>query len=186
MSPLRNIPTAELHAYPRVMARVLQMAASRTVDEGECHIWQGHLSHHSPVASVAGAPRSLRPLLWMAHHQRPMPAGRLVSTTCNVPGCLRADHLWLTTRSAVLQRSARAGLCSGPGKSAKCTAAARANAPKLTLAKAREIRERRDESAARLAAEYGVNESMVRRIWRNEAWAEHAANASVFAWRPAA
>lgn len=183
---MRYIPSTELHAYPHVMERVLRLAAERTVEEGDCLIWQGRRMHHSPVASVAGIARSMRPLLWMAQHQRPVPAGKLISTTCNVPGCLRAEHLWLTTRAAVHLRAGKAGLFSGPGKSARIAAKARAKAPKLTMAKAQEIRARRSEPCAALAAEFGVNESLIRRIWRNEAWAEHAANSSVFAWRPAA
>ena len=181
---MRKIPNAQLVHHPDALQRALELVAERTVEEGECLIWQGSHSNKTPTACIAGTARSLRPLLWMATRGRAVQSGRLVSMSCNVPGCVAPDHLWLTTRSAIVKRAAATN--NGVSRSAKCAAVARQRAPKLTMAKARDIRKRRHERADSLAAEYNVHESLIRRIWRNQAWAEHAANSSVFAWRPAA
>jgi hypothetical protein len=108
---------------------------------------------------------------------------------CGNPLCLNLEHMLpVTKRQQMAFASQRGLLARSIDRVAHQQRLKRASQAKLDMDKAREIRRRRaaGESLLKLAAEFDVHHSLIDRIAKNKAWREHASNASVFTWRPAA
>jgi hypothetical protein len=94
---------------------------------------------------------------WMLHFGD-IPEGMLVCHTCDTPGCVRPDHLFLGTGSDNLRDQTIKGR--------------RQNA-KLTIDKARDIRSRYangETDMAALAAEYNVSHACIWSVVTNRSW----------------
>lgn len=145
-----------------------QIQARVVIGEGGCWDWRGGFDHGAPILTFREGgkrvKRSVRALL-----TTPRPDCR-PSANCGNPRCVNPEHVvWLTRRQLMLRQ--------GPHTLAHrlaIRASKRAQAKKLDLGKAREIRARLAEGATKgdLAREYGVHRSMVRWIETGQAWAE--------------
>lgn len=180
----RRLSYEQLAACPE-RRNAIQAALQRyTVEEGDCLIWTGYTGAYGvPAINIGGHPRPVRRLLLALEGRGTDEPQQLAINSCRTPGCVRAEHVRLIKRSAWSRLLAQEGTYSRPDANAMRTAAARARANlKLTPELAREIRQS-DAPGAELAQRYGVHPSMIARIRRGEAWADAAANASVFTWR---
>lgn len=90
----------------------------------------------------------------------PIPPRRVVCHTCDNPGCVRPDHLFLGTMAENNRDKARKGR-------------ARTGRARLTPAKVRTIRQRyatEDVSASELAREFGVSKGTITHLLRGRSW----------------
>ena len=104
-------------------------------------------------------------------HHGPIPPGMFVMHSCDNPPCTNPDHLSLGTHEDNMADARRKG---------RMTAGTARPAAKLTDAKAVEIFRRRHagEPIRRLAAEFGVTDSVVVRIAQRRCWARATAAAA--------
>ena len=108
-------------------------------------------------------------------HGKPLPPGVLLNRrteVCDEPLCILPAHWAKGTRATVPKMNARRKLTRRGVLQSVAVAVGRRKRAKLTIEKVREIRARRDERADALAAEYGVDRSMIYYIWRGDHWAE--------------
>jgi HNH endonuclease len=99
----------------------------------------------------------------------PIPDGAVVMHSCDVPRCVRPDHL---TAGSQLENQ-QDMTAKGRGRTGDRNGW-RLNSPKLTMALADEIRGVYALGGVRqreLAAEYGISQTMVSKIIRAERWA---------------
>jgi len=99
----------------------------------------------------------------------PIPNGLCVLHKCDNPPCVRPSHLFLGTQADNMKDCGVKG--RQPGSNGKCRGEMHIH-HKLTWEKVREIRARKGEQARKLAWEYGVDESLIPRIWKNKVWKE--------------
>ncbi len=96
---------------------------------------------------------------WFAAYG-PIPAGKQVCHTCDNPPCIRLEHLWIgTTQENTADRDAKKRQQHGE----------RHYKAKLTEDQVREIR-KDTRSQIRIAADYGIVQTMVSKIKRREFW----------------
>ena len=156
----------------------LSAILARADEVGDCLIWRGYLANGTPQMRLGGRYVSVRRHIFTLLGN-PVPKGRYPVTVCREFGCIHPGHLRQCTHRQMGLLAAQEGKFSAPSRRAAITAARRANAPKLTLALAREIRASTEPGPA-LAARYGIHRSLVTRIKRGEAWADAVPIASVF------
>lgn len=152
------------------MSALLDQLAGRYVEDGDCLRWLGGCcgkkQHPALPKSMQEKGKSVlvRRRLWEEKHG-PIPAGKILHCTCDVPRCINLDHCELTTFKKVAVQCGAMGLMSDPVRSAKIAAAHRERHPftRITQADARAIRDS-DEPGTVLAARYGVSESSVSKI----------------------
>lgn len=161
---------------------------ARCVPDGDCLIWPGSVNTGG-YAQVKrhGAHFLLRRLLVESRARRVIGPGERVQSLCGRPACCEPAHLAIGTPGDIN----RASFASGRRSRAVCVAAGRrariaGGGMKLTLEDARAIRADTVSTRAELARRYGVRPNYITSIRSGRAWAETAANASVFAWRGAA
>jgi len=160
------------------MAREITLALLKSrckVDpRSECWGWANRIEDSGyGRLRVKGKSHYAHRLAYTLAHGK-VPEGIDVMHHCNNKRCCNPDHLFAGTRKENVQRTASLGRMSCGLRHSfitRRTAQARA---KLTMGKAREIRRRRDEDKHALAAEYGVSEACIRKIWAHEIWKEAA------------
>lgn len=160
MSPPRTIHTIE-------------SLKARTIEEGDCWLWQGYIQNSTPQVMHYGAlpkPKmyNVRRLLRELENGRQMPNG-YYGNTCGNPKCVSPTHtLWRSTSSHMSNMAGKRQ--HGPVDSMKKRQVrVDRGLTKLSMEKAQEIRTR-TESSRVLAKEYGVHESMIKRIRTNRVW----------------
>ena len=95
--------------------------------------------------------------LWINTHG-PVPEGLCVLHTCDQPGCINIEHLWLGTRADNNRDRARKGRSASGKRNGKA---------KLSADQVADIR--RDTRTSRIiAAAYGVSKTHVKAIKRGE------------------
>lgn len=140
---------------------------------GDCWLWTAALFSNGYGAFRIG-PKQVRAHRWAYEHWNgPIPDGAVVMHRCDVKRCVNPEHL--TTGS---QAENQADMTNkGRGRTGWRNGW-RVNAPKLTLDSANEIRRRYAMGGIRqadLAAEYGLDQTMVSKIIRNQRWVDQAA-----------
>jgi len=145
----------------------IEQVHSRCREDCDCLIWTG--------ATFSGHPKlrntSARRIVWELTNG-PIPAGRIVTTTCGHPSCLLPGHLELTTKARAATESAmRPDVLLR--KSVSNARAARSRRATITEAIAREIRSS-NEMGITLAARYGVSPSLVTLVRKNKAWKDYS------------
>ena len=136
------------------------------VEDADCLIWTGGLACHGghPKFTARGLETTgCRRIVYRAVHGR-LPGKMQVTTKCGNRLCLNPEHLELITKAEVRRRQPPNAL-----RVANSAKAMREKHAKLTMEKAREIRESTETFDA-LAAKYGVNRSRIAKIKNGEAW----------------
>ena len=146
---------------PSVVAR---MAASVTVNKATgCHEWTaGPDGHGYGCIKVYGKPLRTHRVAWEIANG-PLPAGAVVCHRCDNPRCVNPAHLFAGTHADNVRDKV------SKGRQARGERNGRA---KLTAASAAAIRERSaaGEKRSALAAEFGVDQAVIRRIAEGMAW----------------
>lgn len=154
----------------------LERLLARTVEEGECLLWQGLVANGSPVVHTTAGYLTVRRLVWQHAHGMPMPGHLRAVCSCREPACVRPEHVRaLSTRQIAL-------LCAKEGKFR--TAQRRAAIAATKRAQSRLTPElveriRAADSGAAIARELGICKSTASKIRRGESWRPIGA-ASVF------
>lgn len=148
--------------------KVQRVLAEKTYEDGDCLVWTGRTSYSRGHPKYGDL--TMRRVVWELRNG-PLKAGELVTTTCGRVDCL--EHLAITDNSG-RSKKANADIRVRAIKRIKATQAARARTTKLSLEKARAIRESTDCNHTE-AAKWGVTHSMVSKIRRGLAWAESPA-----------
>ena len=168
------------------MTHTVESLLARCTDDGDCMIWQGAKSSDGTpaICNDNDSRRNVRARRRMFELSGGKTNQRTpnVIATCWNPLCLAPEHLRAVSRRDQMLLAAAAGRLVVPSRDAAQRRNKRAAAPKLTMEKARDIRRRHfgGETLTALAGEYGVHVSLVHRVVHNKAWAEGAANSSVF------
>lgn len=171
-------------------ARILTRAErdaylARCVQDGDCLIWHGSVNTGGYAqVKLGGAHYLLRRLIVESRARRVIGPGKRVQSLCGRPACCEPAHLAISTSSDIN----RASFASGRRSHAVCVAAGRrarlaGGGVKLTMEDARAIRADTVSTRAELARRYNVRPNYITSIRSGRAWAETAANASVFSWR---
>ena len=141
------------------------------VDKGDgsgCWLWNGRKRAGYSYGTLSGEASATRRhelahrVSWRLHFGE-IPDGLVVCHRCDVPSCVRPDHLFLGTyRENIQDASRKLRLKHGE----QCWSA------KLTEADVRTIRARRANgvTAAHLAEQFGIKAATVRHIVRRNTW----------------
>lgn len=175
--------------WPAYLAKALR---ERTIEEGDCLIWQGVYANGTPIVYVpmfehGGKKRkyiTVRKAMLQA--QGKMKRGLYASVCCNNTQCVAPEHARVVTASSLGKRNAAAGTLRDPVRCAKISKSRQSQSP-LTWADVDAIRAS-DKSQRVLAERYGVSKSAISLIKRHVNWAKRPGAAdwgSVF-WRLAA
>lgn len=152
----------------------LMAILDRTIEEGECLIWQGATgeSGHPIYRPIGCGPCTLvrRDVFRLAGGE--LAARVPIDTTCGERRCLNAAHLISSTVTKIARKAAKQGAWSALPRVVKM-AATKQKAGKLTMDAAREIRQS-GESCPVLALRYGVGKSLIGRIKRGVAWKDYS------------
>jgi hypothetical protein len=135
-----------------------------------CWMWTANKFGHGYGSFVIGNKRRQAHRVSWEIAYGPIPDGMCVCHRCDVPACVRPDHLFLGTYA-----DNNADRDAKGRTSTKHQAALRL----LTIEQAREIRRRHaaGEIQKRLAREFGVNHGIVRAIIRGWTYREEPINA---------
>lgn len=143
---------------------------------GPCHEWLG-AKYRSTTSAGGYGKRMYKGKVWLAHRAAwdetygPIPNGMLVCHKCDNRICVRPSHLFLGTAYDNMQDMVSKGRCDNSGE--------RNGRAKLTEKQVREIRRlytgtKRNNpdfvSQKELARRYGVNQTVISRIVRNDGW----------------
>jgi hypothetical protein len=166
MTTPRKKPVARM-TLAQIMAVVMQHAH----ECGDCLVWDGAVSA-TRNSGLVGSPkfrgRSLRRLLLEKQTGKPLPPGKLATATCETPLCIA--HLGTTDKSgAAVKGYDNAGVRLRKAVANKRTAHALPWV-KLSHDKADYIRAS-DASCRQLAAELGVDKTLIGKVRQGKAWA---------------
>ena len=150
----------------------LDSLKARTIEEGDCWLWQGYLQNNTPqVASYKdGGKRmvSVRKLLRELETGRPQPDGHY-SNTCGNPLCVNPDHTLWRGQEAHMRAMVKKRKFSDVTANKLRSFRVNTGLAKLSETKAQEIR-LSEETGQVLAERYGVSKSWINRIKRGEVW----------------
>jgi hypothetical protein len=156
---------------PRTI-HTLESLQARTIEEGDCWLWQGYSQNGTPQVMHYRKDKkgmySVRRLLRELQIGRAMPDGQY-GNTCKNPLCVSPDHtLWKNTKTHMRDMASRR--THGPVESLKKRQARiDLGLTKLDMEKAQAIRAS-SEPGRVLAEQYGVHESMIKRIRTGRVW----------------
>lgn len=160
---------------------------NRSDEVGACWLWNQATSKAGyPIMKVRGCGCQLvrRISAMLAGHE--LKPRQPVITTCEEQLCVNPKHCQPSTPTAVGLRAAEQGAFSQPARGAKIAAARRSSgSAKLTLEQVLAIRAS-TETERVLAAEYGVNRSVIGGIRRGDRWKDYASPFAGLLQRPAA
>lgn len=138
---------------------------ARTVEEGECLIWQGFALHGQfPQWRLFNICWPVRRLLWVMTRGPVLPRHQ-IGVTCGNPLCVHPDHLQSRTRSR-----AQKGKVLSVDRRARIAMARRAKS-QLTMEMVREIRAS-TEPCTVLDKQYGLAKGYASRIRCGDVWAD--------------
>lgn len=176
-------------------AQWLQRLDDACEQVGSCLEWRGRfMGQKTPIAYVprgylkpdlSQGSHSARAIFWTLEHGEPPPDGHVLRSKCRNYSCVAVGHMVLLSRAKAPKEMGKRGEFSTPKRNAAAIRRARGRETKLSVEKAREIRESTESSRA-LAVVYGISDASVRAVRRGDLWPEAVAGSSVFSWRPAA
>ena len=141
---------------------------------GDCWLWTGGTTSPTSnygVIGVNGGTKLAHRVSWELH-RGPIPAGMQVCHHCDVPACVRPDHLFLgTQRDNMLDREAKGRGMRALHWDNRPAKGERHVCAKLTAAHVLAIRARLPQTThATLAREYGVSRQAVSDIAEGRTW----------------
>lgn len=154
------------------MAHTLETLTARTVEEGDCLIWQGYISNKTPqVVSYPGGKKTMvsaRKLMRELQIGKPQPKGSY-GNTCDNHNCVNPDHTIWKSELVHMRYMAKKRVVSNVTASKLRQYRVDTGQVKLCESKAQEIR-LSDESGPVLAERFGVSKSWINKIKRGEVW----------------
>jgi hypothetical protein len=149
----------------------LDSLKARTIEEGDCWLWQGYLQNNTPqVASYKNGGKrmvSVRKLIRELETGRQQPKGHY-SNTCGECSCVNPDHtIWRSNHMHMRSMGRGRGSVTKAAKLREYRVST--GQVKLSESKAQEIR-LSDDSGPVLAERYGVSRGLINRIKRGRAW----------------
>jgi hypothetical protein len=155
------------------MKHTIESLKARTIEEGDCWLWQGYKANGTPQVSnprpgFRSKMYSVRRLMRELATEKPTPDGHYV-TSCGTPDCVNPKHVLYRTDEQHLQAIGRLS-STGITKARKLRQHyMKVGRAKLTDEIAQEIR-LSNESSPALAQRYGVDRSLISKVRRGEAW----------------
>lgn len=150
----------------------IEVIRAKTIEEGDCWLWQGALNQGVPVVRHAGQIINVRRFI-AQHLQGKAVQGKLASTTCRNPQCCAPDHVDLITRKQLQIRTTKQTRHqSRPSRNEKLAAQARARSSVLNHEAVAAIRSS-DRPGRELAEQYGVALSTVQHARNYRSWKDY-------------
>jgi hypothetical protein len=154
-------------------SELIAIMQSKCIEDGGCLVWDAYMHDgKNPQFKHKGKVLYARREWWVAHNG-PVPKGKHIAQTCETRGCI--CHTEPQTVSQIQKRIGATGVYGNPARCSKIAASKRANAAKLTLEQARDIRYGGGTAKAK-AIEHGVNPSTAAAIRRGERWKDYTAS----------
>lgn len=155
---------------PKAMTELEQYVFARSIEEGECWIWQLSFHHgHPQMGAKDRRTRTVRRELWETL-RGPVPEGRCICCNCDNEKCVNPAHLVAMTRKQIGKRAASKGVFSGVTRRAKLADSKRKQG-KLDWEKVHAIRGS-DETLKVLAQRYGVAMNTVSQVRLGRRWVD--------------
>lgn len=155
------------------MKHTIESLKARTIEEGDCWLWQGYKANGTPQVShprpgFSSKMYSVRRLMRDLVTGKPTPDGHYV-TRCNTPECVRPEHVLYRTDPEHLQAIGRkSGTGVTKANKLRKYQIERGRA-KLNDEIAHAIR-MSNETGVALAKRYGVDRSLISQVRRGLAW----------------
>lgn len=156
--------------YPEAVEAI----RARCTEDGGCWLWTGATNSkgHPKIFTRRGDSKTTVPgrrVVYEAVHGE-VPAGGLMTVTCECVGCLNPDHIAVTNKSEVSRKSnARESVRTL--RRASSARALRAIAGKITMEIAQEIRAS-EKTGRELAKELGCSPSLVSHVRQYRSWVD--------------
>lgn len=156
---------------PRTV-HTLESLQARTIEEGDCWLWQGYIQNKTPqvVAYPAGNKRmvSVRRLLRELTTGQKQPDGHY-GNTCGNTCCVNPEHTIWKGQQAHMRYMAKKRVVSNVMANKLRQHRIESGLAKITESKAQEIRSS-SEPGPVLAERYGVSKGLINRIKRGTVW----------------
>jgi len=166
----RKVPGVDSRKTKPKQVQTLESLLARTVEEGECLLWDGYIGNGVPQVSHGGKVVSVRRLILELSGKDVGPTD-YASPKCRNAACVCQEHIVHRTNAQHASAMAKAPTRNHDLRAAKLAAVARKGDTKINIEQAREIR-CSDESGPILAERYGIGKGLIARIRRGEAWRE--------------
>lgn len=155
------------------MKPTLEAIKERCIEEGDCWLWQGALSHGTtPVMRIDGDRRLVSVRRHVLELKGVKVAGRKAYPSCGNVECVNPEHVMAMTPSQMLTRvAASTGYAEAQTRRAKIAAAKRKLSP-ITPELVQEIRTS-PESGHAIARRLGFCQSTVQAIRAHESWRDY-------------
>ncbi len=156
------------------MKHTIESLKARTIEEGDCWLWQGYKANGTPQVchprpGFSSKMYSVRRLMRDLLTGKPTPDGHYV-TRCGSSECVNPEHILFRTDDQHMQRIGRGSAMGNITRSMKLRKYRMSiGHSKLTEAIAQEIR-LSNESGPVLAQLYGVDKSLISKVRRGTAW----------------
>jgi len=138
-------------------------------------MWAFGLANGHPTARHDGKAQLVRKLVWQ-WKRSDMPAGKVITTTCENKLCLNPEHMEAVTMKTLTKRmGAKGGIMSDPIRSAKIAATWREKHAKLTVEQVRDIRTS-NETGIAMAHKYGIAQCNIYAIRKHKLWRDYTGN----------
>jgi hypothetical protein len=155
-----------------MMYTLLQKLTPRYIEEGDCLIWQGGCNGGHPSMRHEGEKKLVRRVLWELANG-PIPAGKIMTTTCQDVRCINPEHAMLTTMSKLTTELGPA-VMGGLKRSANVSRAKRLQpVAKLTPQIVRDIRAS-TETGAQWSRRLSIPESLVSKVRLHRVWEDYS------------
>jgi hypothetical protein len=150
----------------------IEVIRAKSIEEGDCWLWQGALNQGVPVVRHAGQIINVRRYIAQHLHGKAV-QGKLASTTCRNPQCCAPEHVDLITRKQLqIRTTKRTRHQSRASRNEKLAARARARSSALDQEAVAAIRAS-DLTGRELAEQYGVALSTVQHARNYRSWKDY-------------
>lgn len=149
----------------------LDTITARSVEEGDCLLWQAGTTHGTPALRHDGRVIQVRRYIVEVLQGKTVPKGMLVSTCCENLDCVSPGHIRIFTRAQLQAHTAKRTQFGADPVRRMRLARAKQAASKLTWDDVRAIRAM-DGTDKGIARELGLNFSLVNCIRKHRTWRE--------------
>jgi hypothetical protein len=150
----------------------LESLTARTIEEGDCLIWQGYIVNKTPQVGAYPEGKktmvSVRKLMRELQTGRPQPKGHY-GNTCGNHACVNPDHTIWKSEAVHMKAMAKKRKVSNVMALKLRQYQMDMGQAKLSESKAQEIR-LSEETGPVLAERYGVSRGLINRIKRGLSW----------------